>query len=230
MSTGSRLVTFKSLCIDVNDLDTMGPWWAERLGWRLERGDDPAAAAVIRGDQPGEEVWLCPVPETKSVKNRVHLDLRTHSGDLFVDSPQLSEPGQFPWTVHADPEGNEFCVFTYDDAEVTTGLKDVVVDADDAESITQWWAEVMGGDWDEDEGEGWIDDVPGAPVDSIDFVTVPEAKSVKNRSHWDVCLEPGVSVADLVDRGATILADRGEWTVMADPQGNEFCVFPAPTN
>ncbi|MFI5426219.1 VOC family protein [Aeromicrobium sp. UC242_57] len=74
----------------------------------------------------------------------------------------------------------------------------------------------------------YLDDIPGAPVESFDFCTVPEPKTVKNRLHWDVTLEPGAAVGDLVSVGATVLAEPTEddqWTVMADPEGNEFCVF-----
>jgi hypothetical protein len=45
---------------------------------------------------------------------------------------------------------------------------------------------------------------------------------VKNRLHWDV----GGDVADFESRGATVLDEQPRWTVMADPEGNEFCIFP----
>lgn len=57
---------------------------------------------------------------------------------------------------------------------------------------------------------------------------VSEPKSVKNRIHWDVTLVDGATVDDLVSKGAVVLAlsaDDARWTVMADPEGNEFCVF-----
>jgi hypothetical protein len=50
---------------------------------------------------------------------------------------------------------------------------------------------------------------------------VPEAKAVKNRVHVDVFGDAD----ELVRRGATLLARRERWTVMADPEDNEFCVF-----
>ena len=53
---------------------------------------------------------------------------------------------------------------------------------------------------------------------------VPEPKTVKNRIHWDV---PGER-AELVGAGARLLRARGDdiaWDVLADPEGNEFCVF-----
>jgi hypothetical protein len=108
------------------------------------------------------------------------------------------------------------------------GLKDVVVDSVDHQAVGAWWADVWGGTLGHDEGYTYLDDIPGAPVKSFDFVPVPEPKTVKNRIHWDVVLEPGATVDDLVAKGATVLAaptDDTRWTVMADPEGNEFCVF-----
>ena len=55
------------------------------------------------------------------------------------------------------------------------------------------------------------------------FDPVPEPKTVKNRMHWDVYGD----VAELVGRGATVLDEQPRWTVLADPEGNEFCVFPS---
>ena len=62
-------------------------------------------------------------------------------------------------------------------------------------------------------------DEPAAP--RVLFQLVPEPKTVKNRVHWDVY---GV-VGDFTTRGATVLAELPRWTVLADPEGNEFCVF-----
>jgi hypothetical protein len=61
---------------------------------------------------------------------------------------------------------------------------------------------------------------------TFDFVPVREPKIGPNRIHWDIAVD---SIQPLVDRGATVLRDRGddgiEWTVLADPEGNEFCAF-----
>jgi hypothetical protein len=219
------LVTFKDLCLDAHDVPTIEAFWSRALHLRGEVFDD--GSGVLRGDRPGRTVWINPVPEPRTVKGRVHLDLRAPSLDDFAGCRRLSAEGALPWTVLADPEGNEFCVFV-DDTRAA-GLKDVVVDAADHAAIAAWWHDVWGGTL-ADDGDGYthVDDVPGAPVDSFDFVPVPEPKTVKNRVHWDVTLEPGVSVDDLVARGAVLLAPptpTERWTVMADPEGNEFCVF-----
>ena len=58
------------------------------------------------------------------------------------------------------------------------------------------------------------------------FQRVPEGKTAKNRQHFD--LRAIGTVSDEVDRlvalGATVLRDGGDLVVMADPEGNEFCV------
>ena len=51
---------------------------------------------------------------------------------------------------------------------------------------------------------------------------MPEPKTVKNRVHVDVY----GNVDDLVARGASVKERQARWTVMADPEGNELCVFP----
>jgi hypothetical protein len=56
-------------------------------------------------------------------------------------------------------------------------------------------------------------------------VLVPEPKTVKNRIHWDITSD---DLEGLLERGATLLAeptDATRWHVLADPEGNESCVF-----
>ncbi len=60
------------------------------------------------------------------------------------------------------------------------------------------------------------------PFECFVFDAVPEPKTVKNRIHWDVY----GNVDDFLAAGATQLWDTKRWTVLADPEGNEFCVFP----
>ena len=52
---------------------------------------------------------------------------------------------------------------------------------------------------------------------------MPEPKTVKNRVHWDVFGH----VEDFEAAGARVLWTQPRWTTMADPEGNEFCVFPS---
>ncbi len=78
---------------------------------------------------------------------------------------------------------------------------------------------------------GWAPLGPGDQPTWL-FVKVPEPKSAKNRLHLDVAAaDVEAEVARLVGLGATRVADTDEygytWTVMADPDGNEFCVARA---
>jgi hypothetical protein len=220
------LVTYKDLCIDAADVAALEGFWARTLGLTgdiLADGD-----SVLKGEDRSQTIWVNLVPEPKTVKHRVHLDVVAASLEPFAGLRQLSKDGEFPWTVFADPEGGEFCVFVTDDPPAYK-LKDVVVDAVDPAAIAAWWAEIWGGTLvHDDSGYSYIDDIPGAPVESFDFLPVPEPKTVKNRIHWDVTLNEGVSIDDLVAAGATVVRmqdDEIGWTVMADPEGNEFCAF-----
>lgn len=221
------LVTYQALCIDANDVSAVQDFWAETLGYKLERLDD--GDAHLMGSEPGEELWINRVPEPRTVKQRVHLDVRAESLEPFTSRfEQLTKTGEFSWTTFADPEGGEFCVFTYDEPPAKK-FKSLVIDCTDHVAISEWWARVIGGKVSHDDGYSPLEDIPGLPTEGFDFVPVPEPKTVKNRIHWDVGLLDGVTVDDLVAAGATILTPAGEksWTVMADPEGNEFCVFPS---
>ena len=95
----------------------------------------------------------------------------------------------------------------------------------DPQAQARWWAGVYGVGVTENDGWSTVEGVPGMPILTMDFVPVPEPKTVKNRIHWDVTV-PGV--APLVEAGATVLCEPDaeiSWHVLADPEGNEFCAF-----
>ena len=140
------------LVIDTPDPHGLADWWAETLGWVVEPSDEGFIRAMVAAGHASEEdttthrgalVWkegaalLHPggpesgrprilfqlVPEAKTVKNRVHLDLRAGPGDdpertieelIRRGATLLHRGNQGParWATLADPEGNEFCVPT----------------------------------------------------------------------------------------------------------------------
>ena len=220
------LVTFKALCLDTRDEPAAIEFWGPVLG--LSPVTLASGEVVLAGPTPQHDVWPCEVPEPKSVKNRVHLDVSAATS-VLPGTTALSEEGEFPWRVLAGPEGDELCTFVVDPLPEYR-LREVGVDCVDHRAVSAWWAGVWGGTVgvDDDEDFSWVADIPGVPFDGFAFQDVPEPKTVKNRVHWDVTLEPGVGVADLVAAGATVLRpvdDDISWTVMVDPEGNEFCVF-----
>lgn len=218
------LARWQDLCVDAADPPRLGRFWGDVLGLRLEVHED--GDAVLRGSAPEQTIWVNRVPEPKTTKNRVHLDLVGHSVDALVglgaSVTGSSSNERFTWTVLADPEGGELCLFDQPEAPLA-----LVVDSVDPVADATWWADVLGAGTAVAPGglRRWLVDVPGLPFELVKFVPVPEAKSVKNRWHWDV-VAPEVDA--LVARGATVLRepdDQVRWHVLADPAGNEFCAF-----
>lgn len=139
---------FYQVTIDAKDPHGLADWWAAALGWEVEETDESfirqmiAEGFAIERDTTihrGRLVWAggaaivhpegvgrAPrtlfqlVPEAKSVKNRVHLDLRIGDDGLESTVARLtaagasvlhqSSQGRHVWYTLADPEGNEFCV------------------------------------------------------------------------------------------------------------------------
>jgi hypothetical protein len=222
------VATFKDLCLDANDPRLVAPFWAAALGLSVEyqEGGD----AVLRGTEPGQTLWINTVPEPKTVKDRAHLDLHAMSVEALEEIGATVRPEQDdedPWTVMLDPEGNELCAFIREPERVPAyPVYELVVDSADHVRIGQWWADVFDVELKQGEGKDWtwLEGVPGMPFEAWVFGKSDEPKTVKNRMHWDVYGD----VADFEARGAKRLWEMPGWTVLADPEGNEFCVFPFP--
>jgi hypothetical protein len=220
-------VSYKDLCIDAVRAHVAGDFWAGLLGLELEK--DPEGDAVLRGPTKQHQVWFNQVPEPQEVKNRVHLDVMLANPQDVPGSSLVREAGADPWRVLADPDGLQFCAFPLRDG-APPGAFELIVDAADPAAIASWWAERFGVPV-KDEGKPWLwlEDVPGLPFRYWVFNPVPEPKTVKNRVHWDVTLEDA-TLDDLLAAGATLVRARDDeirWTVLADPEGNEFCAFTA---
>jgi hypothetical protein len=121
----------KDICVDCTNPWALAHWWAEVLAYRVRphsekdiaelhqmgiyRPEDDPSVAVDPIHEPGPTFWFNRVSEKKSVKNRLHID-------VYGDTELLTERGarilsrREGWTVMADPEGNEFCVFESDTA------------------------------------------------------------------------------------------------------------------
>jgi hypothetical protein len=110
--------------------------------------------------------------------------------------------------------------------------KALTFDASDALALAQFWAAVLGSDVDEDstpdrafvEAPGW-----GGP--NMWFNRVPEPKTAKNRLHLDLRTLTSVEeeVARLEGLGASTVERFDSHVMMRDPDGNEFCIEPSPS-
>ena len=114
-------------------------------------------------------------------------------------------------------------------------IRTISIDCTDHFRLAQFWSQMTG--WQEDPEDP---NLPGDPVSrlvtdhgvSVVFVPVPEPKSVKNRVHLDLVPQDRTrddEVQRLLGIGATLVADHRRpdgtgWVVMADPEGNEFCI------
>jgi hypothetical protein len=224
------LVTYKDLCIDATDATLLGTFWAAALGLDLHPQDN--GDVRLTGPTSAHTIWVNQVPEPKTAKHRMHLDVNTSSvEDLVRLGATVLDADSFTWTLMADPEGGEFCAFVRE-GPITERLYEVVVDTGDSPEhglrMAAWWADLLGAHAvDSGRGFAYVEKIPGAPFEYLDFGQVPEPKTVKNRVHLDVTT-PDLDA--LVAAGAVVLRPQDDeigWTLLADPDGNEFCAFTA---
>ncbi|MER7209322.1 VOC family protein [Streptosporangium sp. NPDC000239] len=240
----TRLV---QIAMDARDDSVVGGFWAEALGWGVS-SEGPGVTNVepvgfAYPDPAALYIDVVAVPEPKTVKNRLHVDLATtsaaHQADLVARRRALGATsadvgqGDVPWTILADPEGNEFCVLEPRPIYRDTGpIAAVVVDCVDPRAMARFWGGAM--DWtlhEVTDDHATLRSAKGVGP-YLEFVRTPDVKTVKNRVHLDLRPYPGddqaAEVAMLRALGA-VDVDLGQggvpWTVLADPEGNEFCVL-----
>ena len=239
---GTRLY---SVVIDSADPATLGGWWSDALRWPVtyEAADEVVIEPADDAPGPGVALVFVPVPEAKQRKNRLHLDLASTStaaqkaiverlvgmGAVHVDIGQAD----VDWVVLADPEGNELCVNPpgdrFDEPDV---LESIVVDATNPGRLARFWAEATG--WHVAFESHLVASLrhPSGKPPALDLLAVDDPKQAKNRVHLDLAPaaedDQEAEAGRLVRLGARRV-DIGQgdvtWIVLADPEGNEFCVL-----
>ncbi len=224
------------LVLDANDPPRLARFWAGALGWVVaeEAGEIDVRPSGFDYPSPAAlPLVFEPVPEPKTGQNRIHLDLLVRRARDLGATPADVGQGEVPWVVLADPEGNEFCVLEPRPVYRDTGpVAAVIVDCIDPQALTPFWAAAAGfapHGWD-----GHLSQLrsPSGEGPYLELLHNPREKLVKDRMHLDVRPYPGddqaAEVARLRQAGATD-ADVGQgevsWVVLADPEGNEFCVL-----
>ncbi len=232
----------ESLCFDAHDPMRLASFWAGVLGWRVADGDSDSVA-LLPNDDTGFSIGFLASEEQKSVPNQMHFDLTSTSLDnqrQTVDralglGARHIDVGQLPEEEHvvlADPEGNEFCVIEPGNSFLADCGFIGALSCDGSREVGYFWSEALGWPliWDQDQ-ETAIRSPNGGP--KVAWGGPPDApKTGKNRLHLDIAPPAGgdqeAEVERLVSLGATRV-DIGQgavdWVVLADPDGNEFCVL-----
>ena len=229
------------------DHAALGRFWAQALGWVARSGPGATSAAPAGFDWTDPDAAVCvdviAVPDPETVKYRAHLELATtsalHQAELVA---RLMELGATPaerarsdvaWPVLADPEGNVFCVREPREIYRDTGpIAAVVVDCAHPPAMARFWGEAM--EWTRHEvtdDRAVLRSAKGAGP-YLELLRTPHLRQRRHRAHLDVVPYRGdgqaAEVARLRALGATP-ADVGQgevsWVVLADPEGNEFCVL-----
>jgi hypothetical protein len=108
---------------------------------------------------------------------------------------------------------------------------EICIDAHDASALGAWWSTVLGWPWGIDaDGDVVLHAPPGAGPNWL-FIAVPDDKVVKNRIHLDFRPDDQQAEVDRVlglgARHVDIGQGEESWVVLADPEGNEFCILAA---
>lgn len=242
----------ESFTIDARDPKALATWWSEALGWIIcfESPDGVEVNLCERLDPDGSH----PFPELSFIgdgdpdrgQERVHLDLNSFSTAdqeatverLLAMGATRADVGQAadaPFTVLADPEGNNFCVLDPRPEYAHLGsVAGLTLAAHDAAALRDHWAAATGWDVTTDEPDYAVLTPPGGgfPLEIITRPTMARSEA-KNRSHLDVAPGEHDDQDEVVERLIGLGARRVEigqkgdqsWVVLADPEGNEFCVL-----
>jgi len=229
--------TLYALSFDANDPQRLATFWSGVLGWELADGPE-----ILPNDDTGFRIRFLPSDAEKWGANQMHFDLTSQSleqqretvdrvlalGGRHLDIGQ----GDVDHVVMADPEGNEFCVIEPGNNFLAECGFIGALASDGSQAVGYFWSEALGFPlvWDQDE-ETAIRSPQGGP--KITWGGPPhDPKLGKHRLHWDLKSDGDLQadVERLIALGAKRL-DIGQgdvaWAVMADPDGNEFCVYPA---
>ena len=228
-----------ALSIGAHDPPLLASFWAGVLGRELS--DD--GTALLPSEETEFLIEFLPTEEKKTRPNQIHFDLTSTSlkdqeaivkralelGGSHLDIGQLREEEH---VVLADPEGNEFCVSEPGNGFLAGTGSIGALSSDGSQAVGYFWSKALDWPlvWDRDE-ETAIQSPSGGSKISWGGPPVRQ-KMGPNRLHLD--LAPPVDgdqqaeVDRLISLGATTI-DIGQgdvsWVVMADPDGNEFCIL-----
>jgi predicted enzyme related to lactoylglutathione lyase len=230
------------LCFDANNPVRLASFWASALGWEIH-DETHNKVGVLPTDGTRFILVFPPVPEPKTAKNPIHLDLVSESVEhqrevverlieLGAQRVDVGQDSDADHVVLADPEGNEFCVVLRGEFLADTGFIGAVVFEPAHPATGHFWGEAIGWPVVYDQDGDVAIRAPDGRGPFITFGPPGVAKSGKSRLHLDLAPHADDDQATEVDRLIALGARRIDigqgdppWVVLADPNGNEFCVL-----
>lgn len=114
------MLRIECLTIDCHDPAMLAAFWRDVLAWAIADADEESVFLTPPTGSSATPILFYRVPDTKTVKNRLHLDLAPADRDAEVARIEalgarrvdVGQTGEETWVVLADPEGNEFCVLS----------------------------------------------------------------------------------------------------------------------
>ncbi|WP_456694724.1 VOC family protein [Aeromicrobium sp. P5_D10] len=231
-----------ALVFDAHDPHRLATFWAGVLRRAIVQ-EDEGGYALLPTDATEFRIEFFPTQEPKTGSNQMHFDLTSTSVDdqqatvaraLELGGRHL-DIGQGPDAKHvvlADPEDNEFCVIEPGNNFLAGTGAIGALSGDGSQAVGYFWSKALDWPlvWDQDEETAIQSPIGGSKVTWGGPPVNP--KTGKNRLHVDLAPPADTDLQTEVDRllslGATY-ADIGQgdvdWVVMADPDGNEFCVL-----
>ena len=235
----TRLV---NVCFDANDPLRLARFWAGALGWEVydETTDE---IGVLPTDGTRFILVFLAVPEPKTGKNPIHLDLVSESAEhqrevvdrlieLGAEHIDIGQGDAVDHVVLADPEGNEFCVVLRGEFLADTDFLGAVVFEPAHPATGRFWGQAIGWPVVYDQDGDVAIRAPDGRGPFITFGPPGVNKSGKNRLHLDLAPHAADDHATEVERLIALGARRTDigqgsvpWVVLADPDGNEFCLL-----
>ena len=231
-----------ALGFDAIDPQRLARFWAGLLGREMV-DDPPDGFALLPKDDTEFRLEFFPTQAERVGENQMHFDLTSTSLEdqratvakaLELGGRHL-DIGQGPDALHvvmADPEGNEFCVIEPGNNFLADTGFIGAVSCDGTQEVGYFWSRALDWPlvWDQDQETAIQSPHGGSKVSWGGPPVAPKTR--KNRLHFDLAPPAGEDQQAEVERLISLGAKRidigqgdVDWVVMADPDGNEFCVL-----
>lgn len=230
-------MSISNVVFNCTNASILANFWAAAMNYEKHQDTSTEVTHLQNRAEGQPNLSFFQVPEAKEAKNRLHLDLAAPDMEgqvarfveLGAKKLEIKHEYGIVWTVMQDPEGNEFCCVNKPKATEAVDVIHFTFDCTNPQTLAQFWSETLGYE------KGYMAEFiaelsnPSGRGPGLLFMKVPEAKTVKNRLHLNLSVNnTSAEVARLEKLGARKLetVSKGDktWTVMQDPEGNEFCL------